>query len=208
MRAVRAPQNPTPFSRIRREQGLDVAKKDRDLRFDRAPNEFVVDEVVAVDQDVAKAAASRMSSSNFGDRGCIDRLARLVDGLDEIRIFQRADHHEVDFAAEQRFEIFLQSEVAVKEALVAIGIEIDKKIEIARLRIKGPSGCGAEQLQLANAIATAQGGNFRALSFNQWLHIITRADYTLGVGSRERRAKIIRVVVNFSRPKTRRGPAV
>ena len=106
MRAMSALQNPTPCSRIRREQGLDVTKKGWDLPFDRAPHEFVVDEVVAVDQGVVKAAASRMSSSSFGDRGCIDRLARLVDRLDEIGIFQRANHHEVHLAAEQHFECF------------------------------------------------------------------------------------------------------
>ena len=105
MRAMNALQNPTPCSRIRREQGLDVTKKGWDLAFDRAPHEFVVDEVVAVDQDVAegdgmKAAASRMSSSSFGNWGCIDRLARLVYRVNKIGILQRADHHQIDFAAQ------------------------------------------------------------------------------------------------------------
>src|SRR5450759_482912 len=124
-----------------------------------------------------KAAASRMSSSSFGDWGCIDCLARLVYRVNKVGVFQRADHHQVDLAAKQPFAIIVQAEVAVKETVVAAGVEIDQKVEIARLRIEGSSGRGAEQLQLAHAVAAAQGGNFRELWVNDGRHGGLRGNY-------------------------------
>jgi hypothetical protein len=46
-----------------------------------------------------KAAASRMSSSSFGDRACIQGPPGAVDRGDEVRIDHRAGHHQVDLAA-------------------------------------------------------------------------------------------------------------
>src|ERR1017187_9979592 len=65
----------------------------------------------------------------------------------------------------------------MKETVVAFGIEFDQKVEIAPLRIEGSSGCGPEQLQLAHAVAAAQGGNLRELWVNEARHGRLRGNY-------------------------------
>ena len=100
-----APQNPTPCSRIRREQSLDVTKKDWDLAFDRAPYERVVDEVVAVDQYVAEGddlAVVVDARRGFGVVLC-EALDRLADYL-EIAL-DRLPQHAVSVVVKQALAI-------------------------------------------------------------------------------------------------------
>ena len=66
------------------EQGFDVAKKGGNLAFDRAPHERVVDEVVAVDQDVAEGDDLALVGDARRGFGIVLReaLDRLADNLE------------------------------------------------------------------------------------------------------------------------------
>jgi len=102
------------------------------------------------------AAAPRMPSSSFGDRGCIHRLPRARGRLNEVRVAHGAGHHQVDRAREERFQSLLQGEVVNKELCLRTRPEFDDEVDVASVRIELSAGGRAEQVKAADAVLLAQ----------------------------------------------------
>ncbi len=80
-----------------------------------------------------------------------------VEIANEIRISHRGGGiNEIDFAPEQRFQVFLQSKIALEEIHRHALTKCHQKVQVAPLWIKVVSRRRADQLQSLNGVLAAQ----------------------------------------------------
>src|SRR5882672_8912420 len=90
----------------------------------------------AVMVPIASAASCASHSRRFGSR-FKNRFPRRVDAGLEIGVPQRAGLHEIDGAAEQRFEAVFQAQIGFeRERFGMAAVELDQEIDIAAHRVE------------------------------------------------------------------------
>src|SRR5690606_2065740 len=116
------------------------------------------------------AAASRMSSSSFGERGCIHRLARAHCGFDEVRVAHGVGHDQINRTSEQCLQRLLQCEIVKKELLLCRGPEIDDEVDVAFVRVEVIARGRPEYVQSPHTMCLAQAGDIVATGIDEFGH--------------------------------------
>lgn len=87
----------------------------------------------------------------------IEFLAGWFDGGDEIGVAHGGGLYEIHVAAEERFEVFDEAEVAVVVFGGGAGLEGDQEVEVAVVGIEVGGGGGADEVELGDTVVLAEG---------------------------------------------------
>src|SRR3954463_10211492 len=112
------------------------------------------------------APASLMSSRYFADSGCIQQPTLRVDGLPQIAIRHGAVTDQVDAAAQDLFQFFLEAKILFEGIQAVDVVEVDEEVEIAPSRIEFSAGGKNGKLQPPHAKARAEGVDFFPARFD------------------------------------------
>src|SRR5512133_2623966 len=109
-----------------------------------------------------------MSKGYFRASGRIQHLPRPVDHLAEVGVADGGSDHQVNRAAEQRFQGFQHPEIAVGVARRFWLLELHQEVKVARLRPEPTSSRGTEQLQTVYAVSATQSVQLGSMKLNIW----------------------------------------
>src|SRR3990170_2805677 len=98
---------------------------------------------------------TRMSLRSLADSGGIDGGALAVGDQEKVRVGGVGGADEVHGAAEQGFEVFLEAEETVGEAVGSRAGEFIEKVYVAGGGVEVIAGGGAEDFQAAQAVLAA-----------------------------------------------------
>ena len=85
----------------------------------------------------------------------IKRLPTALDAVSQVGVADVRHAEQVDGAAEQGLELFLQAEIGVEELLTGIFLELDDQVDVAALRVEGVARRGSVDFELLDVMAAA-----------------------------------------------------
>jgi hypothetical protein len=108
------------------------------------------------------------SNRSFFVSSFINKLARSIDRLLEIRVSNRLRHEQIDVTAEQRFESIREIEKESTPGAKRLASKIDYEIQVTRFRAKGARSGRSENLQAFDVKPLAQIGELLDFAVEYW----------------------------------------
>jgi hypothetical protein len=108
------------------------------------------------------------SNRSFFVSSFINKLARSIDRLLEIRVSNRLWHDQIDVTAEERFESICEIEEEATPGAKRLASKIDYEIQVTRFRAKGAGSGRAKNLQAFDVKPPAKIGDLLDFFVDRW----------------------------------------